>query len=64
MGRQGFEPRTEWLRATCSTAELTPRYGRDLYFWVGRAEFKDRYPADNDDSATRVFGRRATVIRY
>ena len=25
MGRQGFEPRTEWLRATCSAAELTPR---------------------------------------
>lgn len=24
MGRGGFEPPTNWLRANCSTAELTP----------------------------------------
>lgn len=25
VGRDGFEPSTKWLKATCSTAELTAR---------------------------------------
>jgi hypothetical protein len=25
VGRDGFEPSTNWLKANCSTAELTPQ---------------------------------------
>gem|GEM_PF-1224561 len=36
VGRDGFEPSTNWLKANCSTAELTPPEGKSL---------RDRRPA-------------------
>ena len=54
VGRQGFEPRTDRLRADCSAAELTPRFlltanilsaGHTLYVtvkWGGRWDSNPR----------------------
>ncbi len=38
VGRVGFEPTTNWLKANCSTAELTTR--RRAVEMVGRVGFE------------------------
>ena len=40
VGRVGFEPTTNWLKANCSTTELTTRKGCESYGFLSSEQAK------------------------
>lgn len=47
VGRDGFEPSTKWLKATCSTAELTARSDAPQEHIQRGAHYRHLGPDDN-----------------